>query len=98
MTTLLLLALLTAPKPAPTAVPSPLPTSPAALFSRRALRQARLIVQMEMLQLRNQRLDCIRAVLLRRLPEALRPQEPTTSAAQAKRLSPSPRCSELLNY
>ena len=64
MTGILLFALLTAP----TAAPSPLPSSPAALYSRRALRRAKLIIQMEMLQLRNERLDCIRSVLLRRLP------------------------------
>ncbi|MBV9232599.1 MAG: hypothetical protein JO030_01040 [Candidatus Eremiobacteraeota bacterium] len=94
MTGILLFALLTAPNVAP----SPVPSSPAALYSRRALRRAKLIIQMEMLQLRNERLDCIRAVLLRRLPEALRPESPAASVERAKALAPSPRCSELLDY
>ncbi|MBV9027071.1 MAG: hypothetical protein JO311_00515 [Candidatus Eremiobacteraeota bacterium] len=99
MISIVLSALLAAPTMAPSAIaPSPLPSSPAALYSRRALRRAKLIIQMEMLQLRNERLDCIRAVLLRRLPEALRPQQPATSLTPSKMLAPSPRCSELLNY
>lgn len=99
MTSIVLFALLTAPAIAPPAItPSPLPSSPAALYSRRALRRAKLIIQMEMLQLRNERLDCIRAALLRRLPEALRPQQPTTPLNRSKEIAPSPRCSELLDY
>ena len=93
MTSILLFALLTAPKVAP----SPLPSSPAALYSRRALRHAKLIIQMEMLQLRDERLDCIRAILLRRLPEALRPHEPPPPAS-SQGLVPTPRCSESLDY
>ncbi|HZY96590.1 MAG TPA: hypothetical protein VFE35_05770 [Candidatus Cybelea sp.] len=61
-----------------TASPSPVPLSPDALFSRRALRRAKLLIQMRMFQLRNERLECVRAALLRQLPAALRPQEPTT--------------------
>ncbi len=68
-----------APPAHPTARPSPAaPISPDALFSRRALRRARLLIQMRMLQFRNERLGCVRAALLRQLPPALRPQEPTT--------------------
>jgi hypothetical protein len=68
----------------PTARPSPAaPISPDTLFSRRALRRARLLIQMRMLQFRNERLDCVRAALLRQLPPALRPQEPTTWSSTA---------------
>ena len=61
-----------------TAEPSPPPLAPDALFSRRALRRAKLLIEMRMFQLRDERLECVRAALLRQLPAALRPQEPTT--------------------
>jgi hypothetical protein len=79
----ILLAPRTAASPAPSARPaatSP-PLSPDALYSRRALRRARLLIQMRMLQFREERLECVRAALLRQLPPALRPQEPTTWTA-----------------
>ncbi len=62
------------PGAAPRAFPasaSPGPLSPDALFSRRALRRARLLMQMRMMQLRDERLECIRAALERRLPGSL---------------------------
>lgn len=46
---------------------------PDALLSRRALVRARLLIQLRMLQLRDARLDCVRAVILHRLPADLRP-------------------------
>ncbi len=69
------------PGAAPAAAASIAPLSPDALYSRRALRRARLLIQMRMLQFREGRLECVRAALLRQLPPALRPQEPTTWAA-----------------
>jgi hypothetical protein len=72
-----------APLARPTTRPSPAPLSPDALFSRRALRRAKLLIQMRMFQFRNERLECVRAALLRQLPPDLRPQEPVTA-------SPSP--------
>ncbi|HVA32659.1 MAG TPA: hypothetical protein VNG31_00840 [Candidatus Baltobacteraceae bacterium] len=54
--------------------PSPLASAPEALYSRRVLRQARLLVQMRLLQLRAERLDCIRETILARLPPELRPE------------------------
>jgi hypothetical protein len=71
---------LSAPTPAvhPTAKASLAPISADELFSRRALRRARLLIQMRMFQFREERLECIRAALLRQLPPALRPQQPTT--------------------
>jgi len=87
--------LLAAPlaSPAPSArpadaAPAP-PLSPDALYSRRALRRARLLIQMRMLQFREDRLECVRAALLRQLPPALRPQEPTTWAATENACFPS---------
>jgi hypothetical protein len=68
------------PSPHPSARPSPAvtPLAPEELYSRRALRRARLLIQMRMLQLRDERLECIREAILRRLPPDLRPDKPTT--------------------
>jgi hypothetical protein len=68
------------PSPYPTAHPSPAATLllPEELFSRRALRRARLLIQMRMLQLRDERLECVREAILRRLAPDLRPEKPTT--------------------
>jgi hypothetical protein len=64
--------------PAPNVTPAA--TSAAdAIFSRRALRRARLLIQMRMLQLRDERLECIRRAILRRLPPDLRPTGAPTS-------------------
>jgi hypothetical protein len=90
----LLAALVTAAMPGPSPSPhtapmvSATPLSPDALWSRRALRRARLLIQMRMFQFREERLECVRAALLRQLPQALRPQEPTTWASPA----PSSAC------
>ncbi len=62
-----------------TASPPPAPLTPEDLFSRRALRRARLLIQMRVMQFREERLDCIRAALRRRLPDSLWPEEPTPS-------------------
>lgn len=51
--------------------------SPDDLYSRRALRRARIIIEMQLLELRKQRLECVRGAILRRLPRALRPREGT---------------------
>jgi hypothetical protein len=68
------------PSPHPSAHPSPAatPLAPEELYSRRALRRARLLIQMRMLQLRDERLDCVREAILRRLPPDLRPERATT--------------------
>jgi hypothetical protein len=68
------------PSPHPSAHPSPAatPLAPEELYSRRALRRARLLIQMRMLQLRDERLECVREAILRRLPADLRPDKPTT--------------------
>jgi hypothetical protein len=65
------------PSPHPSGHPSPaaMPLSPEQLFSRRALRRARLLIQMRMLQLRDERLECAREAILRRLAPDLRPDK-----------------------
>lgn len=60
------------------------PVTPEAFFSRRALRRARLLIQMRMLQLRDDRLECVREIILRRLPPDLRPDEPSPSPLRRK--------------
>ncbi len=77
---LTLLLLLLTPAPAtlpPAASPAPPPPSralsPDELLSRRALLRARLLIQMRLMELREERLDCVRAAILRRLPPELRP-------------------------
>jgi hypothetical protein len=50
-------------------VPAAIPVE--GLYSRRALRRARTILQLRMLELREARLDCLRAAIARRLPEDL---------------------------
>jgi len=70
---------------APTPTPSPAPLTADQLLSRHALRQARLLIQMRMLQLQDERLECIRQALLNRLPEALRPGPPSPSGGSLGR-------------
>jgi hypothetical protein len=76
---LLPLALFTvaASQPLGKGTPSPRPTASTSLadelFSRRAMRQARLLIQLRLLQLRDERLECVREAILRRLPPELRP-------------------------
>ena len=82
----------------PTASPSPATLSPDELFSRRALRQARLLIQMRMLQLRDERLECVRAALRRRLPDALWPEEPTPSRGAADAAAATARCADRLKF
>lgn len=57
----------------PATNPTPPPAvAPEALFSRGAMRRARILLQLRLLQLREERLGCLRSILIRRLPpEAL---------------------------
>lgn len=81
-------------QPAPQEHPSPPPPAaasapavPGTLFSKSALRRARLIIQMRMLELREERLECVRAAILRRLPPELRPSATGSSARGVKQSS-----------
>jgi len=80
-----------------TASPSAAPLTPEELFSRRALRRARLLIQMRMLQLRDERLECVREALRRQLPDALWPEEPTPTRGSANAAAAAEHCSKLFS-
>lgn len=81
----------------PTASPSPAPLTPEELFSRRALRRARLLIQMRMLQLRDERLECVREALHRQLPDALWPEEPSPTRGSANAATAAEHCAKLFS-
>ena len=85
------------PPSRPTASPSPPPRTPEELFSRRALRRARLLIQMRMLQLRDERLECVREALRRQLPDALWPEEPSPTRGSANAAAAAEHCSRLFS-
>jgi hypothetical protein len=90
-----------APSPAPahSAAPRlPLAISPDELFSRRALRQARILIQMRVLQLRDERLECVREALMRQLPDALWPEVPSPSRGSSSAAEAIARCSQLMKF
>jgi hypothetical protein len=90
----------TAPAPSPvaqsraTSRPSPAQL-PEELFSRRALRRARLLIQMRVLQFHEERLECIRAALRRQLPDSLWPEEPTPSRGIPNARTAVARCEDV---
>jgi hypothetical protein len=101
MTLVALLSILLALAPAtphPTASPAPPAISPDELFSRRALRQARLLIEMRVLELRDERLECVREALERRLPDALWTQQPSPPRPSPDVASALAKCSELMKY
>jgi len=53
------------------------------LLSKRALRRARLLIQLRLYELRDERLECVRSAILRRLPWDLRPQDPLRDCLEA---------------
>lgn len=53
------------------------------LLSKRALRRARLLIQLRLYELRDERLECVRKAILRRLPRDLRPQDPLRHCLEA---------------
>lgn len=53
------------------------------LLSKRALRRAKLLIQLRLYELREERLLCVRSAILRRLPWDLRPQEPLRHCLEA---------------
>ena len=83
------------PRGPTTASPSPGPLTPEELFSRRALRRARLLIQMRMLQLRDERLECVREALRRQLPDALWPEVPSPSRGSADAAAAAERCAKV---
>jgi hypothetical protein len=88
-----------APEPSHSAAPrQPVATSPNELFSRRALRQARILIQMRLLQLRDERLECVREAVMRQLPDALWPEVPSPSRGSSNAAEAAARCSQLLKF
>jgi hypothetical protein len=90
------------PSPHPALSPTPFPYS--AIFSRRALRSARLLIQLRLLQLREERLECVRAAIVRSLPPDLAgeqgspgPSVKQSDASHANNLQ-SEDCSWILRY
>jgi hypothetical protein len=75
--------------------PSPAPLTPDELFSRRALRRARLLILMRVMQFREERLDCIRAALRRQLPDALWAEEPAPSRGTPDARAAVTRCAQV---
>lgn len=73
---MLVTSLLLAPAQAATkkAHPSPVAAAPLAspIYSKRALRRAKLLIQMQMFELRKARLDRVREAIRRNLPPELR--------------------------
>jgi hypothetical protein len=75
--------------------PTPKSLSPDDLYSRRALRRVRFIIEMRLLELRKDRLECVRQAILRNLPPDLRPPERRSEGR--RRLDPE-TCRTLLQY
>jgi hypothetical protein len=71
--------------------------TPEEIFSRRALRRARLLIQMRMMQLRDERLECVREALRRQLPDALWPEVPSPSRGSADAAGAAEHCSKLFD-
>jgi len=68
---------------------------PEELFSRRALRRARLLIQMRLFELREARLECVREALRRGLPDALWPEEPLPWHRAADASEAAAKCARL---
>ena len=49
--------------------------SPDELYSRRALQRTRSIIELRLMELQRERLECVREAILRNLPPDLRPQD-----------------------
>ena len=84
--------------PAPAATTHPAAgaaLAPEELFSRRAMRRARLLIQMRLFQLRDERLECVREALRRRLPDALWPEEPSPWRGAADASEAAAKCARL---
>jgi hypothetical protein len=87
------------PAPAHSSASHPPSTvSPDELFSRRALRQARILIELRLLQLRDERLECVREALRRQLPDALWPEEPSPSRGHTGAAEAVARCTQLLKF
>jgi len=79
------IAFSTAPKPQQRSTPAPAsrPERLDQLLSKRALRRAKLLIQLRLYELHDERLECVRMAILRRLPWDLRPQDPLRHCLEA---------------
>lgn len=79
------IAFSTPPKPAQRTTPAPASRSERLdqLLSKRELRRAKLLIQLRLYELRDERLECVRTAILRRLPWDLRPQDPLRHCLEA---------------
>jgi hypothetical protein len=90
------------PTPSPAVSPDALPYN--AIFSRRALRSARLLIQLRLLQLREERLECLRDAIVRSLPPDLVAEQgspgPTVKQSDASHASTlqSEECRWILRF
>jgi hypothetical protein len=101
---MLLFLLLFAILASPTAIPAPSvsphsagslpPISPDELYSRRALRRARLLIQMRVMEMREGRLECIREALRHQLPSALWQELPSPSRGTPDARSAAEKCEQ----
>ncbi len=71
---------------------TPRPRTPEELYATRALRRARLIIELRLLEFRRERLECVRLAILRNLPPDLRPSR---RAAKGTRTPNPETCAEL---
>jgi hypothetical protein len=73
------------PHPHPATRPTPAVRSQEvdALLSKRAVRRAKLLIQLRLYELRDEHLECVRKAILRRLPWDLHPQEPLRDCLEA---------------
>lgn len=103
MTNVVLAALIAIPaQPAatPSTHPSPRPAAsgpvtPDELYSHRALRRARFLIEMRYFELREERLECIREALRRQLPDALWPELPSPTRGAADAAAAAAKCGRL---
>ncbi|HKE36141.1 MAG TPA: hypothetical protein VKB39_01825 [Candidatus Baltobacteraceae bacterium] len=79
------IAFSTAAKPQPQASPAPVLRSEQIdqLLAKRALRRAKILIELRLYELREERLLCVRSAILLRLPWDLRPQEPLRHCLEA---------------
>lgn len=74
-----------APKPSRRSTPAPVVRSERfdQMLSKRAVRRAKLLIQLRLYELHDERLECVRMAILRRLPWDLRPQDPLRHCLEA---------------
>jgi hypothetical protein len=84
--------------PSASAAPTPpaqvVPVSPDELYSRRALRRARLLIQMRVMEMREERLECIKEALRHQLPGVLWQELPSPSRGTPDARSVAEKCEQ----